>query len=224
MLRHAIAIAAFTAVFHLQPAAAVDNSAIFPVRLESAPVAAASRTWRIEDVVEVTRIPAIALNTRRDSVAFLLEQPSLRLDATRYALYRLDLRKPGAVPVKLVESEYLSDLQARPGSTTWTVRGEFGKGVQLYEIDAIGKRTILVESPDVGPVGGTDGLATSSHEGSRPVGVMAYGWAADGKHLWYKTIQLPDAASRKAYRNGVRWDQAVHFPGDFYGQQAAEIL
>jgi dipeptidyl aminopeptidase/acylaminoacyl peptidase len=217
-----VVLAAVVATLTCSEAATAD---IFPVRLATPETTAAKRGWRLEDIVEVTRVDAIALQYNgKQQAAFILKQPSLHLDDDRYALYALDLGKPGAVPVKLAESSFLADLQARPGSDRWTVRAEFGHGVQLYEIGGDGQHSLLLASPDIARVGGSDGLITNTSVGGRRVGILAYGWAPDGSKLWYLRLRLPDAAEQKAFRNGIRWDPNRMQQADSFGPQAAKAI
>ena len=102
--------------------------------------------------------------------AFVLKQPSLTLGESRYGPY---VRAADGTARKVAESSYPADLQARPGRKTWTLRGAFGGGMQVYKFDDAGRRTArLVHHPLV-QVGGDTSLAPSASEPARATGALA---------------------------------------------------
>jgi dipeptidyl aminopeptidase/acylaminoacyl peptidase len=152
-------------------------------------------SWSIANVAEITRIVGIAIRDDR-TVGFILKEPSVRRGTNRYSLHVTATK--GGRDRTLVEAAYLADLQARPRTPQWTVRGDFGRGVQLYDVDAAGRVSGLVVNPEPAHVGGKDGLVTSPDEGSRLTGVLSYGWAQDGSALWYSRLKLPSAAEQRS--------------------------
>ena len=89
-----------------------------------------------------------------------------------YGLYIMAADKTGPAR-KLVEADYLTELQWRPGSETWTFRGDLGDGVQLYSVDKTGRTQALVENPQLARVGGDDSLVMSSYGYPRMTGVLS---------------------------------------------------
>lgn len=165
--------------------------------------AVGNRGWTIPDIVEVTRITAIAVQGRSRTVAFVLKQPSIARSENRYGLYLLAADKPGPAR-KLLEASYLADLQWRPGTQDWTFRGDLGQGVQLYKMDGAGSTRGLVVNPQLARVGGYDGQVGGCCEQPRMTGVLSYQWSPDGSALWYSKLRLLSSEERQTFEdNGV---------------------
>ncbi len=209
----------------LGPPAAI---AALPESLPADPGRGAQRptaNWTIPDIVEVTRIAGVAIRNGDRIAAFILKQPSIDSGGDRYGLYVMSADRPGTAR-RLLEAAYLADVQQRPGSATWTFRGDLGQGVQLYAIDDTGRVEVLVMNPEPASVGGADGLVFSSDEGARLTGVIGYGWAPDGSALWYSRLRLASAAERQASEDGgVVFDDATMWRGiDTRAEPAARAI
>ena len=208
------------------PARAAPGEDILPRALERVGPAKAQkgRGWTTEDIVEIARITGVAVRGNERVAAFLVKQPSIRLGTDRYGLYLVDATetKPAR---KILESAFLADLQWRPGTSSWTVQGDFGEGVQLYEIDDAGRASPLVAVPELALVGGANGVIHSATERPRRTGVVAYGWAPDGSTLWYSRLRLRSAEERQALLdNGIVYDDVTTSSTDFEGEPAAKAI
>lgn len=186
----------------------------FPLTLDAlGPPTQGVRGWTFKDIVEVTRIDGTAVDDAGDTAAFILKQPSVETNDVRYALYLGSLGETGAR--RLTEAAFLGDLSWRPKVGGWTVRGDFGDGVQLYAIDGAGVRRPLVVRPTVG-VGGQEGIVSSADQPLRQTGVAAYGWNRDGSALWYLcAVPTPPGEPDRAETDGVVYDPELTSAADF---------
>lgn len=175
---------------------------------------AANRVWTLADIVEVTRITSVAISADGTRRAFILKQPSLALGDSRYALY---VQAEQGQARKVAEGPFLGDLQARPGRAAWSLRADFGDGVQVYEIDDAGRRKPCVVHHPLSQVGGDDSLVLSASQPARATGVLAYGWSPDGAHVWYAVLQTGSAEARQAWREqGLTYQDGQTTAADFY--------
>lgn len=182
----------------------------------------ATRGWTLSDIVEVTRITSVAISADGARWAFVVKQPSLDLAESRYGLYVGTGDGPAR---KVADSAYLADLQPRPGHKTWTLRGEFGHGVQVYDIDDAGRRTPRLVHQPLSQVGGDTSLAPSASEPARATGVLAFGWSPDGKALWYATLRPRSAKRQRAWREeGLAYVDGRTTATDFYAEPPAEAV
>jgi dipeptidyl aminopeptidase/acylaminoacyl peptidase len=162
------------------------------------------REWTIHDIVEVRRITEVALSDDAEQVAFVIKQSSLALDTLRYGLYIADVGRPGSAR-KIAESFYLAELSHHPHSKLWTVRADFGAGVQLYDIDDRGGFHALVNVPDTVLDGGYEGI--TGLDEPRQTGIFSYQWSPDGSFLWYSRPRVRAPKFRKALRaRGIEYD------------------
>ena len=183
---------------------------------------AATRGWTFSDIIEVTRITSVAISADGARWAFILKQPSLVLGESRYGLYVGAGEDPAR---RVAESAFLADLQARPGRKTWTLRGDFGDGVQVYEIDDAGQRSARVVHQPLVQVGGDTSLAPSASEPARATGVLAYGWSPDGGAIWYVTLRPRSAQAQPARRDeGLIYVDGQTTPADFHAEPAAAAV
>ncbi|WP_340645937.1 prolyl oligopeptidase family serine peptidase, partial [Phenylobacterium sp.] len=174
------------------------------------------------DIIEVTRITSVAISADGARWAFIAKQPSLDLGESRYGLY---LGAGDGPARKVAEGPFIADLQARPGHQGWTVRGAFGDGVQVYELDATGRRTPRVVHHPLVQVGGDVSLAPDASGSAHATGVLAYGWSPDGQALWYVTLRPRSAPARQAWRDhGLTYVDGQTTPTDFYAEPAAEAV
>ena len=202
-------------------AAAIEASPALPALMSASERGPpATRGWIFSDIIEVSRITSVAISAEGGRWAFILKQPSLALGECRYGLYVGAGDGPAR---KVAESSYLADLQARPGHKTWTLRGEFGQGVQVYELDEAGRRTARVVRHPLVQVGGDTSLAPSANEPARATGVLAYGWSPDGQTLWYVILRPRSARAQETWRDqGLTYVDGQTTPADFYAAPAAE--
>jgi dipeptidyl aminopeptidase/acylaminoacyl peptidase len=168
-----------------------------------------SRTWNIDDIIEVRWVTDVAISDLTHEVAFVVKQSFVDDGSIRYALY-VEPNRSGAVAHKLVEASYISGLSWHPGTRRWSVLADFGDGVQLYDVDAAGGRHDLVISSSTGLVGAHEGLISSAADGPRRTGVLSYGWAPDGSALWYSRLRLQSTAARSADASkGIVYDDVT---------------
>ncbi|MBW4050304.1 MAG: prolyl oligopeptidase family serine peptidase [Proteobacteria bacterium] len=176
------------------------------------------RPWTVGDIVQIRRIEGTAVLGSSQVAAFIVEAPSLADDRNHYALYKVS---PGNAPRLLVRAAFMRNLEWRPGTMDWTMRADFGHGVQLYEVTEAGLvKPLLVVKPAV-IVGGYDGLISGDETEPRETGVLSYQWAPDGRHFWYSRVRLRSAEQAKALSHGIVYDDATMsglMPPDFRRQ------
>lgn len=165
-----------------------------------------SRAWTIEALVGVREINGVARSEKKDEAAFIVEEDRLDTGDPCYGLYVVALN--GHSPArKIAESDFIADLQFRPGASSWTVRADFGQGVQVYDVNDEGGISPVLVNDRLARVGGVDGLVISAHGAPLPTGILAYGWAPDGSVLWYTKLRLRDAdAARRFNDHGIVYD------------------
>jgi dipeptidyl aminopeptidase/acylaminoacyl peptidase len=147
-----------------------------------------ARHWSVNDIVEVKRIIGTAVFGNARTAAFILKEPSLSAGRNLYSLFQIDSLDIGR-PRKLLDAPFIADLSWHPGSLRWTVRMDVGRGVQLYDVDAIGSLHEIVMNPEVVDVGGSNGMILSSSEEIRSTGVISYEWSPSGERLWYSALR-----------------------------------
>ena len=212
--------AALTLIVFAAPTCSPAATLPQTIPAHASPVTAV-RGWTIPDMVEVTRITGTAIDGAGERAAFLLKQPSIASGGDHYALYVIDMARPGSAR-KLIEAGYLADLQWRPGARGWTLRGDFGDGVQVYDVDDDGRRAPVVVNPDLADVGGADGQATSASDPVRRTGVLAYGWNADGSALWYVRLVPRSPVELAALRDeGLVFEDGLTPAIDFFTRPTA---
>jgi dipeptidyl aminopeptidase/acylaminoacyl peptidase len=164
------------------------------------------RQWTPAAIVETRRITGIAISESTRQIAFLVKQSFVDSDEIQYALYVVN---PGqTVAKKLLQSHFLDELSWHPGEALWTLRGDLGSGVQLYDVDSEGVPHALVSNPQTVLVGGGDNLITvNADDSAHAMGVASYEWSPDGTRLWYSVFRARPAAERLALeRRGIRYD------------------
>lgn len=190
---------------------AVAGGACGTARAASAP----QPRWTVPDIVQIERIVGTAVQGSSHVAAYLLKEPSLADDKNRYVLFQLS---PGHPPTRLLESDFMANLEWRPGTSDWTVRADLGKGVQLYEVTPAGHVKPLLVNSSLALVGGYDGLVTGDMLGPVLTGVLSYQWAPDGRHFWYSKVRLRSAATQERLRHGIVYNDAEMMgakPADF---------
>ncbi len=174
------------------------------------------RSWSVADIVEVRRITDTAISERTRQVAFVIKQPFLAANDIRYGLYVMDAH--GRRATKIVETDYIDQLSWHPGSDLWTIRADFGSGIQLYDIDGLGGDHPLVVNPNTVAVGAADSVVDGdSSEGPRKTGVASYEWAPNGKSLWYSAYRLRDPGDGSATtQRGIVYDDREMYMHSFF--------
>jgi dipeptidyl aminopeptidase/acylaminoacyl peptidase len=195
--------------WQVHDAQAVDR---MPTTLSSsADAGPGRRPWAIKDIVEIRRLTGIAISEKTRQVAFVVKQSFLDGDEIRYALYVAEPHAGNAR--KIVECAFMDELAWHPDSSLWTVRGDFGSGIQLYDIDSVGQIHPLVVNPRTVSVGAAESVIDGdADEGPRETGIASYEWAPDGAALWYSLYRLRDVGERSSMaRNGVVYDDREMF-------------
>jgi dipeptidyl aminopeptidase/acylaminoacyl peptidase len=172
--------------------------------------------WSIKDIVEVRRVTDIAISARKSQTAFVVKQSFVDTGEIRYGLYVMALHSHRAF--KIAEAPYLDQVAWHPGSDVWTARGDFGSGIQLYDIDLSGHEHPLVVNTDTVVVGSGDSVVdVDSSEGPRATGIASFEWSLDGKTLWYSTYRLRSAVERAAMASqGITFDDREMFVRSFF--------
>lgn len=158
---------------------------------QPAPAALASksdRSWTIDDIVAVPEVGDLALSSDAGFAAYIVRTANVIADRPEYELHivRLADRHDEIV----ARSKLLDRLTAIPGRSTWSVLGDFGRGVQLYEITNDGERTPIVETAATVLVGSADGANYGYWEAPPTrVGVAFYDWSPGGTRLFYSTLE-----------------------------------
>lgn len=161
--------------------------------------------------MEVRRVTAVAVSSDALRVAFILKQPLLQQNVVRFGLYVVERNRPGLAR-KLLESPYIGHLEAHPGTDRWTVCADLGNGTQIYDIDPDGTPHELVRNDEVVSVGTFNGLIGGMDVPYR-AGVLSFGWAPDGRSLWYSRLRLRSGESLDAYTaHGVVYDDVSMSP------------
>lgn len=175
-----------------------------------------SRPWSIADIIEVRRITGTAISERTREVAFVIKQSFIDGDDIRYGLYVLE-RQYGRAR-KITEAAYIDQLAWHPHSDLWSVRGDWGSGIQLYDVDSAGGVHALVVNAHTVVVGAADSVIDADvSEGPRETGVASYEWSPDGNYLWYSTYRLRDPSARAAMASeGIVYDDREMYLHAFY--------
>jgi hypothetical protein len=169
-------------------------------------IGAGTRAWTIGDIAGISRIEALAIQGGSHNSAYILKEPCRADGRNHYALFVVD-DENGKSPRKLVEAQFLADLRWRPGTDEWSVRGDFGSGVELYSITPNGAHHALVTVPVKFLVGGNDGVIQRLAERPRRTGVVSYDWAPDGLHLWYSRLRSRSPRDqRNMLASGIIYD------------------
>lgn len=174
------------------------------------------RPWEIADIVEVRRITGTAISGKTGKAAFVVKQSFIDADDIRYGLYVADAHSRTAR--KIAEAAYIDDLSWHPGTSLWTVRADFGSGIQLYDIDMRGQEYPLVVNSRTVVVGAAESVIdANAAEGPRATGVASYEWAPNGRSLWYSVYRLRDASQRAAImQQGIVYDDRTMYLHSFF--------
>ncbi len=177
--------------------------------------ASSARHWTIADIVQIKRIVGTAVVSSSRVAAFIVKAPSLADDRDHYTLFEVS---PGCAPKALAHATFMANLEWRPGSSDWTVRADFGQGVQLYEVSEAGRVKPLLVIRPLTLVGGHEGLVSSSLSKPTLEGVLSYQWAPDGAHYWYSRVRLRSAEAQERLRHGIVYDDT-----DMDGAQPSDL-
>ncbi len=174
--------------------------------------------WTVRDIVQIKRIEGTAVLGSSRVAGYIVEAPTLADDRNHYALYKVS---PGRAPALLVKAAFMRNLEWRPGTMDWTMRADFGNGVQLYQVTEAGLVRPLFAIKPVVLVGGYDGLISGDETEPRETGVLSYQWAPDGRHFWYSRVRLRSDVQVQALSHGIVYNDATMtglMPPDFRRQ------
>jgi dipeptidyl aminopeptidase/acylaminoacyl peptidase len=178
-----------------------------PARVATTPF----RSWSLEDVIEITRITGTSISAQGSRIAFVVKRSFVDSGETRFAVYVLSGRRSFCAK-KIVESAYIADLARHPGTELWTIRADFGAGVQLYDIDDGGTTKPLLINPETGLVGTWLGLQAGL-DLPHMTGVLSYQWALDGSAFWYSRFRLRTTDEAKSVTDdGIPYDDRTMTP------------
>jgi len=195
--------------------AETDNSTNrLPDRVGCSPahtVTTPSRPWSAKDVVEIARITGTSISDEGNRIAFIVRRSFADSGETRFAVYVLSGRH-SICAKRIVESAYIADLARHPGTKWWTIRADFGAGVQLYDIDDVGTIKPLLINPETGLVGTWLGLQAGL-DLPHMTGVLSYQWALDGMAFWYSRFRLRKPDETKSVTDeGIPYDDRTMTP------------
>lgn len=174
------------------------------------------RAWTAQDIVTAPQISDLEMSPDGKEVAYLLHTADIAANRSRFELHLVTLAD-GRDRV-IAQSQFLDRLRRIPGRNAWSVLGDFGAGVQLYEVGQDGARTELVRNPKTVLVGSADGADFGMWQmPPMQVGIVFYGWSPDGKRLVYSRLEAEPAVPRQLTGDAVRdasarrrWTPQVH--------------
>lgn len=168
------------------------SRALLSVSAAAAPLTALAeagkRPWMLEDVVAIPQIEQIVVSEDHRSLAYILRVANTKENRTEFDLHVLSLTDRS--DRLLARSAWLHDVQFVPGKNRWSILGDFGAGVQLYDLDDQGRPSPLVVTSSSVLVGSADGAEPGfTFLAPVRVGVASYSWSPDGKRLFYAILQ-----------------------------------
>lgn len=168
-------------------AAFVGMFAVISVCPQLAHAEHVARRWTVEDIATVPEIKGLVLSVDGRSAAYIVRISNIATNTRSSFLHLVDLSN-GEDRV-IAEAQWLENLQYNKAHRTWNVLGDFGGGVQLYEVTPHkGLRRVVFNTAPV-PVGEQDGgVFMANAEAPRDVGVLSYKWSPDGSLLWYARL------------------------------------
>lgn len=170
------------------------GAALAGVAAPAAPAAPAAakdggrRDWSIADIVEAPSVIDLALSRDGSEVAYILRRGDLKVNREIFELHVVSITS--RLDRIVATSSWLGALKLIPSRDAWSVLGDFGEGVQLYQFDRSGARTTIASQPDPVLVGSADGAISGM--GDNPLvrfGVTSYRWRADGRALFYSVLE-----------------------------------
>ena len=165
----------------------------------------AGRRWTAADIVSAPKIDALSLSADGQTVVYVEHHGNVALNRQE-SVVGLVRVKTGELRRVLV-GRWAQDARAIPNEGGWSILADVGDGVQLYRFGDDGKLTpvVSVETVVQGKVGGAVSTATLEYA-PRDVGVLAYGWAPDGRTLWYMRAKIT-SASPKPLVDDAAWQK-----------------
>jgi dipeptidyl aminopeptidase/acylaminoacyl peptidase len=159
---------------------------------------APSAKWTIRQIVELRELKETAVCENRD-IAFILKQSFIDQNEVRYAVYVIRHGGDGSAR-KFAEASFIADIACHPKTKNWTVRADFGSGVQLYDLNGPGKHGALLNNQQMVIEGAYEGIVTL--DAPHSVGVFSYRWSPDGSRLWYSRPVRRSALDTSALLDG----------------------
>jgi dipeptidyl aminopeptidase/acylaminoacyl peptidase len=161
------------------------------------------RAWTAQDIVTSPQIGDLEMTPDGKEVAYLLHTADIAANRPRFELHLITLAD-GRDRV-IAQSQFLDRLRRIPGRNAWSVLGDFGAGVQLYEVGHDGARTELVRNPETVLVGSADGADFGLWQmPPLQVGIVFYDWSPDGKRLVYSRLEAESPVPRQLTGDAVR--------------------
>ncbi len=181
-------------------------------------ICAAQSFWTEKAVIEAPRVMQTAISRSGETAFYISRQDHLATNSRDSTLFKVDLAR--RTQRLVLRSRWISQLQQIPGSNDWSLLADLGKGVELYRLTRAGVVIPIVQSRTKIVIGADPDLAVtiSADEADEAFGVLGYGWAPDGKSLWYSTAREV-AAVFKGYR--VLENPTV--PLDIYRPNVSEL-
>lgn len=160
------------------------------------------RSWTLEDILAVPEVKDVVLSADGRFTAYVLRTVNEAEDRPEFTLHVLAL-DDGTDRI-LAKAPWIDRLRAIPGRKTWSLLGDFGDGVQLYEIDNDGVTTPLIVNETTALVGSVDGAEYGFTE-TLPLhfGIISYDWSPDGRQLLYATLEARKARPEPMYGEAV---------------------
>jgi dipeptidyl aminopeptidase/acylaminoacyl peptidase len=165
----------------------------------------AKRSITLDDMVSLRELHEPRQSPDGRWVAFLVKEAFRSCNCYRTALYAV-ATKGGGAPRKLVEEDYLADVQWSPDGRFITYLSSKGGSVQLWRQNAATRRASRMLTHTANRDRSTEHVAFQP--GYAPAsGVLDYRWSPDGTSIAY-TVESPSdpAATAQAAKEGFRYD------------------
>jgi dipeptidyl aminopeptidase/acylaminoacyl peptidase len=181
---------------HTIPAPSIDISRVAAVRDK--------RDITLDDMVSLREVHEPRQSPDGHRVAFLVKQAFRACDCYRTALY-VDTSKGGEAQ-KLLEADYIANIQWSPDGHTISYLSSKGGSVQLWRLDLTTHRAdrLFVHTPNRDR--STAHLAFQSRY-LPPSGVLDYRWSPDGRFVAFTAEPSADPLlTATAAKQGFRYD------------------
>ena len=170
--------------------------------------AAPKRDVTLDDMVSLREVHEPRQSPDGRWVAFLVKQAFRTCDCYRYAVYLASTEKR-VPPRKLVEAEYIANLQWSPDGKYLTYLSPTDGTVQLSRVDPVTSKT---ETMFVHVANRDQSAEHAAYQSLYlpPSGVLSYQWAPDGKSIAFISEPPVDPTlGQEAAKHGFRYDDST---------------
>lgn len=153
------------------------------------------RRWNLIDIVTAPVIRDLEISEDGDWALYVVRRADVSSNRLVSTLHLVNMNS--GVNRQLAEGPWMEQLRAIPRARDWSLLADIGEGQQLYRVSPTGGVAPIVANPQMAMLGKIDGaIGSSSTDPPRPVGILAYGWAPDGRSIWYSRPQLESPENR----------------------------